>query len=380
MTKEVNKKQTLGRFDLVGNIAIDSKVFALNTPGKNNANWISNTFNPKIEGANGQSMFVRISDGYDAVKGKKIFARSQNDTPLEISFADRRTQSIVDMVDERSFIKVAVDKVTMKNDNGTKYKAWNFQKFLTVYDAIEYLTQVMPLASKLKVRMVGDLKYSEYNGSLQRNFELKTLYILTGNEEEGKELPCDFKFTQNVILTKDAVDMSEFESTGVAKVKTKLYVKKPKVKDAYQLLELPLLVRATEENKVKYSKILPKYFQVGEDVVRRINIEGVFNVGYTTGQIDENDLPAEAIELIEDMILTKEEVLKMYAKKDRVDELLIRKPVAKMTDDGIKLDYSDTDYTMEDITLASAGLPEGETVNTSSNESVDDLLNELEGL
>ena len=50
MTNEINKKQTLGRFDIVGNIAVDSNVFALGGRGKNNQNWISNVFNPRVEG------------------------------------------------------------------------------------------------------------------------------------------------------------------------------------------------------------------------------------------------------------------------------------------------------------------------------------------
>ena len=56
MTNEINKKQTLGRFDIVGNIAVDSNVFALGGRGKNNQNLAEHgneftfTPHPKIDG------------------------------------------------------------------------------------------------------------------------------------------------------------------------------------------------------------------------------------------------------------------------------------------------------------------------------------------
>ena len=84
MTKELNKKQTLGRFDIVGEIAVDSKVFAIGSKGKNNQAWISNVFNPRVDGVNGASMFIRMQDGYDEVKGKTLYLKTVNDESMEI--------------------------------------------------------------------------------------------------------------------------------------------------------------------------------------------------------------------------------------------------------------------------------------------------------
>ena len=371
MTKELNKKQTLGRFDIVGEIAVDSKVFAIGSKGKNNQAWISNVFNPRVDGVNGASMFVRMQDGYDEVKGKTLYLKTVNDESMEIKFGDRFNPILVEKVNERSFVKVFTKRVEKINEeSGNKFMAWEEpRKFLTVFDAINFLQTVMPLASKHKVRMTGDVRYSTYNGKLQRNFELKNFYILTNNEEEGKEMPLGFNFTQNIIVMKDAV-----------KKDTKLYVRK--AKDQYEILDLPLIVRATEDNKDTYRKMLEKYFTVDGDTVRRVNVEGIFQVGYVSGNIDENDLPQNALELIEDGFYSKEEVLKMFLKKERVDETLLRRPIVKMSE-GIPtgIDKSDEDYTMEDIQAAMKEVSTEETIKIGeSSISTDSLLDELSGL
>ena len=219
MTKELNKKQILGRFDIVGEIAVDSKVFAIGSKGKNNQAWISNVFNPRVDGVNGASMFVRIQDGYDEVKGKTLYLKTVNDESMEIKFGDRFNPILVEKVNERSFVKVFTKRAEKINEeSGNKFMAWEEpQKFLTVFDAINFLQTVMPLASKHKVRMTGDVRYSTYNGKLQRNFELKNFYILTNNEEEGKEMPLGFNFTQNIIVMKDAVKKDMFESEEIGR-------------------------------------------------------------------------------------------------------------------------------------------------------------------
>lgn len=382
MTKELNKKQTLGRFDIVGEIAVDSKVFAIGSKGKNNQAWISNVFNPRVDGVNGASMFVRMQDGYDEVKGKTLYLKTVNDESMEIKFGDRFNPILVEKVNERSFVKVFTKRVEKINEeSGNKFMAWEEpRKFLTVFDAINFLQTVMPLASKHKVRMTGDVRYSTYNGKLQRNFELKNFYILTNNEEEGKEIPLGFNFTQNIIVMKDAVKKDMFESEGVATIDTKLYVRK--AKDQYEILDLPLIVRATEDNKDTYRKMLEKYFTVDGDTVRRVNVEGIFQVGYVSGNIDENDLPQNALELIEDGFYSKEEVLKMFLKKERVDETLLRRPIVKMSE-GIPtgIDKSDEDYTMEDIQAAMKEVSTEETIKIGeSSISTDSLLDELSGL
>ena len=64
MSNEVNRKQTLGKFDITGYISVDSKVFTLGSKSKNNPTWTSHIFNPKIDGANAAQIFFKITLPY----------------------------------------------------------------------------------------------------------------------------------------------------------------------------------------------------------------------------------------------------------------------------------------------------------------------------
>lgn len=379
MANEKVIKTTNGYFDIVGTIEVDDKVFALDVPGKKNANWRMNTFNPKITGADGQSMYVRINDGYDVVKGKKIFAKSVSDTDLTIEFKDRFTEGIVSKVNEKSFFKVGIGKKTEVNEQGKEYKVWEFKNFLTVYDLVRYLQEVMPLASKHKIRLTGRLKYSVYQEEVQRNYELQKVYILTGNEEEGKELAPGFNFTQNVVVTNGAVDTENFETEGIANINTQVVVRV--AKDKYELLPLTMKVRAEEEKRATYKKMIDKFFTVEGDTVRRINIDGYFNSGFIAGAVTEEDLPEEAKELIEDGLYSIEDVLKMYATRERVDETVIKRPVLKKDKDSGKpvVDMSDSEYTMADLKAIGEAVIVTETKIEVSTED-EDFLAELDGI
>lgn len=376
---EINKKQTLGYFDIVGYINVDSKTFSIQTPSKNNPNWVMNTFNPKVEGDNGESLYIRISDGYDIVKGKKIFAISKEKNGLEISFADRHNENMLDLVDDLSFIKVGIGKKTATNKQGKEYKTWEFNKFLTAFDAIQFLNQIMPLATKNKVRMTGTVKYSEYNGETQRNFDLQSIYLLNGNEDEGKEMECKFNFTQNILIDKNSVDMTTWEE-GISKLNARVHVKKKK--DVFQALPLQFIMRAeTPEKKATIEKMIKRFFTVENDTVRRLNIEGYFKSGYIVANVKEEDLNDEARDLIDSGLYTLDEVLGMFANRDRVDELLLRRPVMKKMQDQTmpKIDMADDEFTLEylDSLLVDDAVTENMADDT---ESEDEFLNELENL
>ena len=376
---EINKKQTLGYFDIVGYINVDSKTFSIQTPSKNNPNWVMNNFNPKVEGDNGESLYIRISDGYDIVKGKKIFAISKEKNSLEISFADRHNENMLDLVDDLSFIKVGIDKKTATNKQGKEYKTWEFNKFLTAFDAIQFLNQIMPLATKNKVRMTGTIKYSEYNGETQRNFDLQSIYLLNGNEDEGKEMECKFNFTQNILIDKNSVDMTAWEE-GISKLNARVHVKKKK--DVFQALPLQFIMRAeTPEKKATIEKMIKRFFTVENDTVRRLNIEGYFKSGYIVANVKEEDLNDEARDLIDSGLYTLDEVLGMFANRDRVDELLLRRPVMKKMQDQKmpKIDMADEEFTLE--YLDSLLVNDSVTENMADDiESEDEFLNELENL
>ena len=380
MAKEL-KKQTLGYFDIVADVTVDDKCFSLGIAGKNNINWLQNIFNPKVETKDGKSMYMRFSSGYDSKKGKTIYAMSKKGTMIEVPFADRMNQNMIDLVDDKSFIRVGIGKKTEKNEEtGKEYKAWEYNKYLDLFDAIAFLNQIMPLASTTKVRLQGRVRFNEYNNEVTRNYDLQSIYILTNNEDEGKEMPYKLSFTQNVLLTEGCVDDSKLDSEGLIEVNSKIYcvVSKNKVKSA-QILPVKFVMKATDEQKkATYKRTVDKFLTVKGDTVRRINLDCVFESGYVASNVSEEDLPQEAIELIEDGLYSKEEVMKMYANKERVDRLVIVRPLIRKINDKPAVDYNDEEYTLDDLEGNEVEIIEEEQVQ--SDEEVDDLLDELENL
>ena len=377
MANERQIKTTNGYFDVVGEIIVDAKTFTLGQPGKNNQNWIQNIFNPKIEADNGESMYMRLSSGYDAVKGKTIYARSKSETNLEVAFGDRMNENIVSLVDEKSFIRVGVSKELVKDEStGKEYKQWVYKNFLDTFDVVAFLQQIMPLASKQKVRMTGAIRFSTYNGEVQRNYELQSIYLLNGNEDEGKEMQPKLEFTQNVLLTKGCVVDELDKENGVATVNALVMIKEKK---EFKTVPLKLLMKPQDEKtRETYKKLIPKFFEVPEDKVRKINLECIFEVGYVAGNVSEEDLPQEAKELLDMGLYSMEEVMKMYAVRQRVDNLLIRRPKMKIVDGKPSVEMNDNEYLPSDLVGKGAEVIEEEVVGGSGN--IDSLLDDLNNL
>ena len=370
-------KTTNGYFDVVGEIIVDAKTFTLGQPGKNNQNWIQNIFNPKIEADNGKSMYMRFSSGYDAVKGKTIYARSKSETNLEVAFGDRNNENIISLVDEKSFIKVGISKELVKDEaTGKEYKQWVYKNFLDTFDVVAFLQQVMPLASKQKVRITGAVKFSTYNGEVQRNYDIQNIYLLNGNEDEGKEMQPKLEFTQNVLLTKGCVVDELDKENGVATVNALVMIKEKK---EFKTVPVKLLMKPQDEKqKETYKKLIPMVFEVPEDKVRKIALDCIFEVGYVAGNVNENDLPQEAKELLDMGLYTMEEVMKMYAVRERVDNLLIKRPKIKIVDGKPNVEMNDTEYLPSDLEGKGAEVIEEEVVAGSG--SIDSLLDDLNNL
>ena len=371
------KPQTLGNFNITGFVEVDDKTFSINSEGKNNKNWISNVFNPKITSNDGKSMFVRFQDGFDKVKGKDIYASPiDGDSSLIIPFADRFNENIVAQVDEKSFIKIGLRRVTKINEDTKKeYQEWEYKKFLTVYDAINFMKDIMQIGEKFKIRVKGRVKYQIYNGNLSRNYELQTIYLLP--EDDDSE--CDFLFSQDILLTKDVIDKSKWEEHGIITVNAKVYQKKKK--DVYEVIVVPMIIRAGNKRDA-YNMVVDRYFDVKEDIVRRIRIEGRFNCGYIAGEVKKEDLPQDALELIELGLYTEEEILKKYAVRDRIDEVLILRPVMQVDSQTNlpKMNMSDVEYTLADLENLVVEAEKEEEITLPSDEVDAELLNQLNDL
>ena len=380
-------KTTNGYFDVVVDVEICPDTFELSKPGKNNPSWIQNVMNTKVTTPDGKSMYMSFRSGFDSSKpeGKKIFTSKEDGTQLEIPFSDRNNDVWKTMVDQKRMVKVALGKSEKidKKEDGTevKYKSWDYINFLDVFDAITLLQQRLgsEIGKTFKFHIKGSQKLGEYNGDVTKNFDLQSIFLLTGNEEQGKELDYKLGLTQNVILTNGCVDDSKIddEKDAIVTINSKVMIKDKK---EYKTLPVPLTMKVNDANRDTVKKLLDLYFKGDDGKVRRINLDCEYEVGYVSGEVSYDDLPEEAKQLIELGVYSMEEISKMYANKQRVDNIIIKRPVVKKDDKGkIMIDFSDNDYKVEDLEGREANIAVEEEVDlTETVNDIQNLLNDLD--
>lgn len=344
------KKQTNGYFDFVGMIkGFGTESFKKDLLGTNNQNWVYSRLSVMLTDGNGKNIYINMQDGYDRVKGKTIYAQTQDDQNMQISFADRFNDGIRAVLKDSSFLKVATRKVQveakdrntgeviMENGQPKMIEVWDYTRFLSLYDMVLFLSD--KLTDGLKVRMTGQVKYREYNGNTQREYNVQKVFFLP----EGDETPCEFKITQTVILDSDSVDSAKLDSDNVATLRAKIYQKKNK--DEMMVLPLNLSIRTTPEKLESCKKGIDVLYSVTGDTLRKINLECIVNSGYIQTEATIDSIPQEMQDLIDAGVFTKEDILKSYTNKEKVDELLVIKPVIR---DG-QIDKDDAYYVKEDL-------------------------------
>lgn len=393
----MNKKPTYGHYDATGivkGLGVDSIV--LDAKGKNNINWIMNKLNIRLDD-NGNSFFLNTADGYDAIKGKIIYARTEDKKSLKIPFADRFNEIVLGQVGQNSFIRVGYGIGEIEKD-GKKMNTWLYKDFLTEYDLIRYLKDT--LQNDMKVTFSGGITYQTYNNETQMRFSIQRVYIEPANlPEDWTPRELGFNFRQTLLLSSDSLDDSEFEETGVAKVKAYIYTLNNKKDSKGNIVKIkneegnmvndktPMVypidcvVRATDDKKDITRKVIDKYLKItDEDTVRRITYAGKFVQGYVGGQITKDDLNEEMREMIELELYTLEEALKMSASKERISEKQLIKPDIVRVDNKPTTDIDDKMYSREDLLFIDES-DEIEVANdTKVEDDSDDLLAELEGL
>lgn len=369
---EINKRQTYGNFEATGIITVTPDTFQINLDSKNNPTYKYSRVNMKMEDNNGGSFYLNVMDGFDSVKGKMIYANikdSETNEQMKIAFSDRHNEEILKHIADKSLIRVALRKV--KNEESGRME-WEYKDFLAMYDVISYLKD--RLQTGMKLRVTGQTKYSMYNDRLNKDLQVQRIYVLP--EDDNSKL--GFTFSQNVILTEGCLDDSKWESENILHIKSKVRMRKSA--GIYETYTLPLVLRANPEKKESYQRMIDRYLKVDGDTVRRIRLEGRYNIGYVATQVTKEDLPQEALELIEDGFYTEEEVLKMYANRDRVDEMTINRPsMIKPKNEGEKprVDMSDDEFKLEDL-VNTVVEPEPEIVVETSDDDDLSFLEELD--
>ena len=344
-------KQGASQFTLVGKAVIKDGALkgVLQKEGKT---WrhVNSSFG--VDTGDGNSVYARIWGGYKTDKPTLKRWNSENEF-IDIAWNDRLNESIVESVRDAELFRAGFEK-----DAEGKLIT---KKFISEIDFEEYLRE--HLADGMKVRVRGDVEYSEYNENVNRRYNIKSVYLVEPYMKDGVEVIAeDTAFIkQTYLFDEDALKKGwerELDKNGeiVVPVLVPSYVSNRKVGDSYVDVKktLPLsqaiVVRAkdkTDEAEIAMKKkIIEKFFKVKKGTVREAQLIININEGYeeSTG-VELND---ELRELIEMGVMTEDDIKKQVTiRGNRISELVFKQPAVRKTDDGIVILIDDAKYAPE---------------------------------
>ena len=332
MAKEVVQtelKKGKASFTLTGKAKINQYTFKLGNTYE--SGWTDNKMNLGVDCGDGNVVYAELSGGYFPDKDSAVYAHGYTESDgkrtddyknrLTIDWDDRLDEDVLDSVGEGSFLKMGI--VMDGNDLDIK-------KFLSGYDAVEYLQSV--LENDMDIVVKGNIKYS---GVEQTYIKKEITHIYLNNKKAAPKA----EFTQTILLDSGSIDKKIDEEKKTIGINAYVvdYVGKHKDKDSKQQFEIkknvvfPVRFEMDLSEKPEImSKMLKKYFQVTKkDAITELVVEGKLVESQNAVTITADDIPEDIKELIELGIYSEEEAMAKCAvgnnnKRDR--RMVITRP------------------------------------------------------
>lgn len=380
-------------FNLIGRVKVTDKTF--NLDNSYDSGWTDNSMYVGVDCGNGNTVYAEMRSGFFPDKDNVIRAYSKDEkddagksTSVEIAWEDRLDESLYDSISDSSFLTVGVEKDVKDK---TVYK-----KFLTAYDAVEYLNE--HLEDGMIVNVKGTIGYSEYEGDVSTKKEITSIVLSKIDDE------ADFKatFSQTILVDSKSIGKKN-DDKGTMELAAYVvdYVGKPKIDgekiEVKKNVTYPKTFEvAINENPEITAKMLQKFFKPKKGKITEITVTGNLVEGGSTVNITEDDIPDDIKELIEMGLYSEEEAEKKIAvgNGNRERRMIIVKPdityVGTGDDRKPTVAFEDGKYDEDDLyfyeqALLDAGAEpssdndtDSESEETSSED--DDLLAMLEGM
>lgn len=386
-------KKGKAAFNLIGRVKVTDKTF--NLDNSYDSGWTDNSMYVGVDCGNGNTVYAEMRSGFFPDKDNVIRAYSKDEKDdagksksVEIAWEDRLDESLYDSISDSSFLTVGVEK----DVNGkTVYK-----KFLTAYDAVEYLNE--HLEDGMIVNVKGTIGYSEYEGNVSTKKEITSIVLSKIDDE------ADFKatFSQTILVDSKSIGKKN-DDKGTMELTAYVvdYVGKPKIDgekiEVKKNVTYPKTFEvAINENPEITAKMLQRFFKPKKGKITEITVTGNLVEGGSTVNITEDDIPDDIKELIEMGLYSEEEAEKKIAvgNGSRERRMIIVKPdityVGTGDDRKPTVAFEDGKYDEDDLyfyeqALLDAGAEassdddtDSENEETSSED--DDLLAMLEGI
>lgn len=386
-------KKGKAAFNLIGRVKVTDKTF--NLDNSYDSGWTDNSMYVGVDCGNGNTVYAEMRSGFFPDKDNVIRAYSKDEKDdtgksksVEIAWEDRLDESLYDSISDSSFLTVGVEKDVKDK---TVYK-----KFLTAYDAVEYLNE--HLEDGMIVNVKGTIGYSEYEGNVSTKKEITSIVLSKIDDE------ADFKatFSQTILVDSKSIGKKN-DDKGTMELAAYVvdYVGKPKIDgekiEVKKNVTYPKTFEvAINENPEITAKMLQRFFKPKKGKITEITVTGNLVEGGSTVNITEDDIPDDIKELIEMGLYSEEEAEKKIAvgNGNRERRMIIVKPdiiyVGTGDDRKPTVAFEDGKYDEDDLyfyeqALLDAGAePSSDDDTDSENEETssedDDLLAMLEGM
>lgn len=384
-------KKGKAAFNLIGRVKVTDKTF--NLDNSYDSGWTDNSMYVGVDCGNGNTVYAEMRSGFFPDKDNVIRAYSKDEKDdagksksVEIAWEDRLDESLYDSISDSSFLTVGVEKDVKDK---TVYK-----KFLTAYDAVEYLNE--HLEDGMIVNVKGTIGYSEYEGNVSTKKEITSIVLSKIDDE------ADFKatFSQTILVDSKSIGKKNYDKGTMELVAYVVdYVGKPKIDgekiEVKKNVTYPKTFEvAINENPEITTKMLQRFFKPKKGKITEITVTGNLVEGGSTVNITEDDIPDDIKELIEMGLYSEEEAEKKIAvgNGNRERRMIIVKPdiiyVGTGDDRKPTVAFEDGKYDEDDLyfyeqALLDAGVEPSSDNNADSEETSsedDDLLAMLEGM
>ena len=386
-------KKGKATFNLIGRVKVTDKTF--NLDNSYDSGWTDNSMYVGVDCGNGNTVYAEMRSGFFPDKDNVIRAYSKDEKDdtgksksVEIAWEDRLDESLYDSISDSSFLTVGVEKDVKDK---TVYK-----KFLTAYDAVEYLNE--HLEDGMIVNVKGTIGYSEYEGNVSTKKEITSIVLSKIDDE------ADFKatFSQTILVDSKSIGKKN-DDKGTMELAAYVvdYVGKPKIDgekiEVKKNVTYPKTFEvAINENPEITAKMLQRFFKPKKGKITEITVTGNLVEGGSTVNITEDDIPDDIKELIEMGLYSEEEAEKKIAvgNGNRERRMIIVKPdityVGTGDDRKPTVAFEDGKYDEDDLYFyeqalldAGAELSSDNDTDSESEETPsedDDLLAMLEGM
>lgn len=394
MAKSTEKKalkKGKATFNLIGRAKVTDKTF--NLDNSYDSGWTDNQMYLGVDCGNGNIVYAEMRSGFFPDKDNVIRAYDKNEKDesgksksVEIAWEDRFDESLLDSIADSSFLTVGVEKDVKGK---TVYK-----KFLTAYDAVEYLNE--HLEDGVVVNVKGNIGYSEYEGNVSVKKDITSIVLSKVEEEE------DFKstFSQTILVDSKSIGKkNEEKGTMTLDAYVVDYVGSPKIDgEKVEIKKNVVFPRAFEveinENPEITAKMLQRFFKPKKGKLTEITVTGNLVEGASIVNITEDDIPDDIKELIAMGLYSEEEAEKKCAvgNNNREKRMIIVKPDITYVGQGDERKptvafeenkYEDSDLYFYEQALNDAGVDtnsDNEDISDDETSEDDDLLKMLEGM